>query len=88
MTSVPGDPKKAKCVVCLGPSDSPFSGCCFSIGEGFYAVKKHSATSKHKTAIENTTEKVTGDQMRIEKALKNQEEITKKDRNEKDKCLR
>ena len=87
----PSDNKKGKCIVCPPPPDSPFSGRSFSIAEGVSAIKKHSKNKTHLKAIEkynnNEEEQDVSEQMRITQALKNQEEISKKDRKEQDAIL-
>ena len=83
----PSDPRKGKCTVCPAPTDSPFYGRSFSIAEGFSAIRSHSKSKIHQKAIEepnNNQEAKQNEQMRIEQALKNQEELTRKDRNEQD----
>jgi hypothetical protein len=80
----PSDPKKGKCTVCPAPSDSPFSGRSFSIAEGISAIRSHSKSKTHQKAVEepNNNEEDPMEQMRIEQALRNQEELSRKDRKE------
>ena len=81
----PSDPKKGKCTVCPAPLYSPFSGRSFSIAEGCSAIRSHSKSKIHQNAVveePNNNEEEPIEQMRIERALKNQEEISRKDRKE------
>ena len=86
----PSDPQKGKCTVCPPPSDSPFTGRSFSIGEGVSAIRKHWKNKIHQKSIEKVNNNMHHDdieQMRIQQALKNQEEITRKERKEQDAIL-
>lgn len=87
LTAAPDNPKKAKCMVCPSSADSPFSGRCFSIAEGFSAIKTHSETAVHKKASENPKQNAPLNQMRIETGIRNQEELTSKDRKEQENIL-
>ena len=86
----PSDPKKGKCTICPAPPGSPFSGRSFSIAEGFSAIRTHSVSKIHQKALEeplNNNEDDGVEQMRIEQALKNQEELGRKDKKEKEATL-
>ena len=86
----PRDPQKGKCTVCPPPSDSPFTGRSFSIAEGISAIKKHFKNKIHQKATEepnNNMHDNTAEQMRIQQALRNQEDITRKERKEADAIL-
>ena len=80
----PSDQQKGKCTVCPAPTDSPFYGRSFSIAEGFSAIRSHSKSKIHHKAIEepNNNQEDAAEQMRIEQALKNQEELSRKERKE------
>ena len=86
----PSDPKKGKCTVCPAPLYSPFSGRRFSIAEGCSAIRSHSKSKIHQNAVveePNNNEEEPIEQMRIAQALKNQEEISRKNSNEQESIL-
>ena len=68
----------------------PF-GKLFNIGEGFSAIDKHFNTRTHQKALETLVDDEAIDepqQINIQKALKNQEELNEKDRTEKSQLLK
>ena len=79
----PSDPGRGKCLICPPPKDSP-QGKTFSIGEGFSALRTHAKGKIHlshydmKQSDPNHNVQDGLKQMYIETAMKNQEDITKK----------
>ena len=62
----------------------------FVLGEGFAAIQKHFQTAKHKRAAEKDAgnPRDRGVQLQIQTAIRNQEDLSKKDRTEKEKSYR
>ena len=89
-TADPNDSQNAKCLACPVTIKMPF-GRLFNIGEGFSAIDKHFQTKTHQKALEALGDDAAIDepqQINIQKALKNQEELTEKDRSEKSQLLK
>ena len=89
-TADPNDSQNAKCLACPVNIKMPF-GRVFNIGEGFSAIDKHFQTKTHQKALEALGDDAAIDepqQINIQKALKNQEELTEKDRSEKSQLLK
>ena len=81
-TSDPNNHQNAKCLLCPPTTKMPF-GRMFSICEGFTAIVKHFKTKTHQDAMNNKADsEALGNpeprQIDIEKAIKNQEELSEK----------
>ena len=85
-TSDPKDYRNAKCRLCPPIDKMPF-GRTFSIGEGFTAIVKHFKRQTHQDAMNEDVDQGPR-QIDIEKAIKNQEELTEKESNEKSQLLK
>ena len=91
-TSDPNNHQNAKCLLCPPSTKMPF-GRTFSICEGFTAIVKHFKTKTHQDAMSNKADsEALGNpeprQIDIEKAIKNQEELSEKENYEKSQLLK
>ena len=78
-TADPSDKYKAKCLTCP-PGLQPF-GLIFSIKEGFSAVEKHAKSAKHREKFQLGVAEDNNEgfeQINIQDALKNQEDLNKR----------
>ena len=90
LTADPQNPQKGKCLICPAPANSPF-GRTFSISEGWMAITTHNKGLKHQERLAENHQEINHNegpgQIYIEQAFQNQEELTKKHREEQEQVL-
>ena len=88
-TADPSNLLNAKCLICPKTPRLPF-GRTFNIAEGFYAIQRHSNTKDHRKCFKaNTGEnRNVAEQISIQAAIHNQEELTEKTRQDKNQLLK